>query len=275
MWTSVALAVSLMSVLPGAAKNGKNDPPPPKILHARFVYTGLGMERPNKFLPADDLVLAFDIANLTRDKKTGKVVYAMVLEFLNSQKKRIFKEDNRNIEELDALGGATFATFVSAQVGRDTKPGKYTLRLTIKNRITDKQTVYTRDFVVLKKAFGLVRVQTPAMGFVGQPFEIRFFVEGFEKDEKKMPRLTLRVKIYDDKDRPTLRRPIDLFIPKDLAEGVDAAEQPFFSLRALIRLTRPGTFTIKMIATDQVAKKTVELPYKLTILDPRKYESAK
>jgi hypothetical protein len=125
-----------------------------------------------------------------------------------------------------------------------------------------------------------MRIQTLAVGFVGQPFGIKFSVEGFEKNDKKMPHLTMRVRIYDDqvKDKEragTLVKPIDLFIPKDLAEGVDASEQPYFDLVTLIRLTRPGTFIINMVATDHVAKKTVQLPYRVTVLDPRKYESAK
>jgi hypothetical protein len=150
MWTPVALAVSLMSVLPSAAKDSKEKSlPAPKIVHARFVYCGLGMKRPSQmkrptqFLPGDDLVLAFDIENLSRDKRTGKVVFGMVLEFLNSKGKRIFSEENKNIEELNALGGNTFATFVTGQVGRDTKPGTYKMRLTIKDRITKKKTSTT------------------------------------------------------------------------------------------------------------------------------------
>ena len=222
----------------------------------------------------------FDIENLARDEETGKVVFAMVLEFRNSKGKRIFSEENKNIEELNALGGDTFATFVTGRVGRDTKPGTYTMRLTIKDRITEKQTVYSREFEVRKKAFGLLRIQTLAMGFVGQPFGIKFSVEGFDRDEKKKPRLTLRVRIYDDKVKDekkagTLVRPIEISIPKDLAEEVDAAEQTYFDLGTLIRLTRPGTFTLDMSATDRVSKKNVHILYKVTVLDPRKYESAK
>src|SRR5262249_42353336 len=117
MWTSLALAAGLLTVLPGAAQKPKNEDEtkPPKILHARFLYTGLGMERPSKFLPGDDLVMAFDIENLYRDKKTGKVVFGMVLEFIDSKDKRIFRTENRNLEELNALGGRSFATFVSGQ----------------------------------------------------------------------------------------------------------------------------------------------------------------
>jgi hypothetical protein len=284
MWTSLALAAGLLTVLSGAGQKPKTEDKPtkaPKIVHARFLYTGLGMKRPNKFLPGDDLVMAFDIENLYRDEETGKVVYAMTLEFLDSKEKRIFREENRNIEELNALGGTSFATFVSGRVGRDTKPGKYTLRLTITDRVSKKKTVFKRDFEVLKRKFGLLRVQTSAVGFVGQPFGIKFSVEGFEKDEKsKDPKLTLRVRIYDDavKDPTkggTLVRPIELSIPKDLAEDVVAREQKYFDLVTFIRLTRPGKFTLNLSATDRVTKKTVQIPYKITVLDPREYESAK
>jgi hypothetical protein len=277
MWTSLALAAGLLTVLPGAAQKPKNEDEtkPPKILHARFLYTGLGMERPSKFLPGDDLVMAFDIENLYRDKKTGKVVFGMVLEFIDSKDKRIFRTENRNLEELNALGGRSFATFVSGQVGRDTKPGMYTLRLTFTDRITRKKTVFTKKFEVLKKAFGILRVQTPAVGFAGQPFGIKFSVEGFERDDKKIPHLTMRLRLYDDKDKPTLVRPIDLYIPKDLDEDVDASKLPSFDLGVGIRLTRPGIFTANLIATDHLAKKTVQIPYKITVLDPRKYESSK
>jgi hypothetical protein len=273
MWTSVALAASLMTVMPGGAAKD-NQESKLKISHARFLYSGLGMERDGKFLPGDDLVMGFDIDNLARDAKTGKVVYGIDMEFRDSKDKRAFRRNEPNNEELNALGGTSFATFVLGTIGRDTPPGEYTLQLKVTDQITKKNTKFKRKFEVLKKALGLVRVQIPAMGFVGQPFAIKFSVEGFRKDDRKMPKLTLRVDMMEGKE-PTLVRPIDLYIPKDLDEDVDAAAQKFFDLGAVIRLTRPGKFTILLIATDHVAKKTVRIPYKLTVLDSRKYESAK
>src|SRR5690349_17276155 len=116
MWTSLVCAVSLMSLAPSQADTLS-------ISNARFIYNPLGMERPNKFLPPDGLVLAFDINNLSTDKKTGKVVYGVLLEFNNEKGKRVFTQNNKNIEELNALGGSRLSTFASGLIGRDTTPG--------------------------------------------------------------------------------------------------------------------------------------------------------
>jgi hypothetical protein len=268
MWTTVAVAASLW----GLAASDQDL----KIAHARFTYGMLGMERTNTtFLAPDFIWLSFDIDNLSRDRKTGKFVYSVVLDCLNSKGKRVFGHDDPNIEEIDALGGSTLATYVWVQIGRDTAPGKYTLRLNVTDKVAKKKATWKHDFTIRNKVFGFSRVSVQAVGIASQPTAVLFYVQGFQKNAKKLPNLGVRIRIFDEKRDPTLVRPIIINIPKDLAEGLDPTQLTEVPLQTEFRLSRPGRFTILLEAEDRQAKKSIELRCKITVLDPRKFESPK
>jgi hypothetical protein len=276
MWTSVALTVSLLSVAPAA--NDKL-----KISHARLLYQFqpwhvLGLVRPdNKFLPGDIVGIAYDIENASMDKKTGKVVYSLALELFDSKGKRIYRRANQQIEALNVLNSRRQPSFGVAPIGIDTEPGKYKLKITARDKITDQKAELTQDFEVLKKKFGFIRVYAPTAIFVGTPFELNFTVVGFQKDTRKYPKVTIKVDFIDEKGAYTLVKPIKVEIPKDLGEGAKPEEISAIPMPLQFLPNRAGKFTIKVKATDHIGKKptVIEFEYKVTILDPKKFESGK
>jgi hypothetical protein len=271
MWTTVVAAASLMSL---AAAEGKDL----KIAHARFTHGGItGVERTSTdFLAPDIIWLVFDVENLTRSPRTGKFVYSVTLDCLNSRGRRIFGHDDPHIEDLDALGGTTLATFAWVNIGRDTAPGKYSLRLTVNDKVGRKKAQWKRDFTIRNKGFGFSRVSVLSVGFAGQPARVLFFVQGFEKNARNMPSVKVTIHITDRSGKETLRDPITLSIPRDLGKEVDPRNLlEVGPLETSFRLSRPGKFTILLEAEDRVAKKRVKLPCNITVLDPRQYESSR
>jgi hypothetical protein len=247
------------------------------LTNARFTYGPLGMERTNpKIYPGDSFYLAFDIVNAKTNERTGKIFYDMLLELYDrsgAKEKLIFSQENPN-EALNSLRSSRQPAFASVLISGDQKPGKYQLRLTVTDRSTKKKATLTRDFVVLKKGFGFVQVQAPAMRFVGELFQASLRLEGFDRDAKGAPNLTVEMTILDEDGKETLPKPVTMKVPKDL-ENVKPEEIVTLPLQYAIPLNKAGKFRVLLRATDHKAKKTVELPLKFTVLDPAKYESAK
>jgi hypothetical protein len=266
MWTSFACAVGLMALAPGQADRLK-------LTNARFTYGPLGMEHTiTKIVPGDAFYLAFDIENAKARNNT--INYDMLLEFVDSKDKVIFSQNNENNKVLNLLAGSRQPSYASVVIGTDTKPGKYTLRVTVRDRIAKKRARLTREFEVIKKTFAIVQLQAQAMRFVREPFQLVFRVEGFERNTKKLPEIVVTMTIVDEAGKATMAKPITMKLPpEDLSDEVEPQNVTSWPVQLAFPLNRAGKFTIKLEATDKVAKKTIKLPYKITVLDTRKYES--
>src|SRR5262249_43563909 len=119
MRMTVALAVAL-SLAPSQA--GKL-----ALTHARLTQCLLGPVPPDaKLLPGDSLFLAFDIDGLQADA-TGKAQYSVGMAVANSQGKVQFKQEPRNLEAINALGGSRLPGHAHIDIGVDQPPGEYTL----------------------------------------------------------------------------------------------------------------------------------------------------
>ncbi len=271
MWSSVAVAVTLLGLAPAQAEGVK-------LTNVRLLYSNLGMERPDaKFQPGDFLAVALDIENLTPDAKTGKIAYKYTFA-INDSKGKLVIEEEQPAESLDALGGNRLPAFFGYGIATDQRPGKYVFKLTVTDKVAKKAkpVSITREFHVLKKQFGFVRIVIPAVGFVGQPFAINYTITGFERDGKNVPDFSAGLSIKDAAGKPTLVKAPTTRIPKDLPEEVKPEEVPgLVPMNYPFTLNRAGQFTILLKATDHKGKKTVELTYVLTVIDPRKYETNK
>src|SRR5262245_39213728 len=173
MWTSFACAVSLLALAPSQSGSLK-------LSNARFTFGLLGMERTDTKVQAGDvLYLAFDIENAKVNEKTGKVRYDMLFELIDSKGKLFYSRDSTNQEVLNAFKSNRQPALANVVIGRDQKPGKYTVQVTVTDKIAKKKAVLKRDFQVVKKAFGIVQFQSPAVSFVGLPLVVQGFLEGF------------------------------------------------------------------------------------------------
>jgi hypothetical protein len=271
MWATLAFAVAVTtSTVP--AQGG-----PLKLSNARATYGFLGAPRAeNAVLPGDVYFITFDIENLTM-KDDGEVTYKMGLELINDKNKVLFGEEPQEKKARNSLGGKSLPAFAATEVGTNTPPGKYTVKVTVidPNVKGDRgtQTLETK-FEVLPAGFGIVRLNTvylsapvtaPPVLVPGQSILVNFSVVGFEraKGGDKQPGLGIQMRVVDDAtNKPVLDKPIEDQVPaKDRKVPEDLNAIP---ISMPLDVNRTGKFTIELQVTDRVnttAKPvTVKLP---------------
>jgi hypothetical protein len=243
-----------------------------QLTNQRTTYGVLGPTRPSegKLSPGDAFSVAFDIENL-RANDDGEVLYSMAMELTDSKGKIQFKQDPSQLKALNTLGGHRLPAFAQVDIGFEQPSGQYNLKVTVTDRRTKKEKSFTRPFEVGPAAFGLVRLSTssdpggqiaaPTIGVPGQSVWVHFYTVGFKRGAKDEPNLAVEMRLYDEKNEPTLPKPIPGEI-KELPKGVNAVPWDF-----VLVLNRPGKFTAKLKAIDRVANKTAELSFPVTVLD--------
>jgi hypothetical protein len=270
MWTRLVI-IGVFALAPLQA--GKLE-----LNNVRPTFGVLGAPRPDtKVLPGDIFWLAFDMDNV-KVAADGKAVYSMGVEFLQDGKVLVGEKDkDRPLTAENSLGGNRLPVFAKAEVGLDTKPGEYTMRVTVTDHTAKASAVVERKFQVQPVTFGLVRVGTsydpaanmpaPMVGVPGQFMHVNFVVVGFDRDKsKKQPNLHVEMTMLDDKGKPVLATPEsgdvpDKKNPNNVPENFRAIPMQF-----PLTLNRPGKFTVELKATDLITKKTATARFPLTVL---------
>src|SRR5687768_12268966 len=104
MWTTMLVAAAL-----GLAPNQGG---PLTLTNVRLTYGALGAPRAEgKLLPGDQVFITFDIEGITAGAG-GKVLYSMTTEILDAAGKTLFKQEPRELEAVNALGGKSLPAFV-------------------------------------------------------------------------------------------------------------------------------------------------------------------
>jgi hypothetical protein len=269
MWTTIPLMLAL-SLAPG--QGGKLD-----LTNARVTYGLLGADRSEKkFLPVDLLYIAFDIENISVDDE-GKVVYSMGMEIVDSKDKTIYKGEPRKLEAYNSLGGNRVPASAYVELNADQPPGEYTVKVTVTDEVAKASKTLTHKFELGKKDFGMVRLQTtyddqgmfaaPPRGVPGQSLWFNFLVVGFDRGSSKQPDVHVEMVVLDDKDKETVKKPF----AGDVNEKSEKVPEKVIALPMQFRLTlnRPGKFTVKLRATDRIAKKTAEISFPVTVVEPK------
>ena len=267
MWSTLALATAL-TLAPHAGGDLK-------LTNDRATYGVLGATRTeNKLLPGDVYYITFDIENLDVGED-GRVLYSMGMELLNSKGRPEYSQEPRDLEARNDLGGNRMPGFAAAEVGTDTAPGEYTIKVTVTDRRSKKSDTLTRKFEVLPKDFGLVRtyltyfsqtpVPAPPLAVAGQAILVNCHVVGFMRDKTSdQPNIGLEMTILDEQGSPvpTLKKPITdevtMNVPKNLAA---------LPISMPVQLNRPGKFLVKLRATDRGNNKTAEVSIPLQVLE--------
>jgi len=256
-----------------------------EITKVRSVYGPFGGARPvNKFLPGDMIFLAYQIDGLTMEADTGYVKYDIKIEVIDSSDKVIFKRENNPTQLHLHLGGARVSERAQVALGVEQAPGKYSLRVTVTDLGAGKEKAppaksFTYDFEVLKRDFALVAPSLPSvvttLGFQGQrDLTAGCVLVGMARNAKKIPDVELRMRIFDDKGKPTLPKPFvaDLLkiLPdaKDLPPDFDITKQEAIFLPFPVVIHRAGDFTVEIEAYDRIAKKTAKVTFPLKVLEP-------
>lgn len=265
MWAALALTTAALSLAP-AQGNAL------KLNNVRTTYGVLGPERKDsKVLPGDVLVVAFDIDGL-KVEDDGRVKYAMGTELTRKgAAKPEFKQDPQDLVAVNTLGGSTLPVNAYAIIGTDTKPGQYTFKVTIKDRGANTTTTLTKDFEVVDKALGFVRVRltnlsfepAPPIAVPGQRLLLNCSLIGFQTDKQtKLPHVTFEMQVYDAAGKATLAKPFKGDIKTEVKETPDM--MTFLPIN--LELNRAGKFKVTIKATCNITKKTTEQSIDLNVI---------
>ncbi|GIW79508.1 MAG: hypothetical protein KatS3mg105_1315 [Gemmatales bacterium] len=266
MWTTLAFVTTLVLA---PAQTGEL-----RLTNARATYGVLGAPRKdNRVLPGDFYFITFDIENLLVDSE-GKIHYSMGMELINPDNEIEYKKtpQERPITQYNVLGGTKIPAFAHAQTGVETKPGIYTLKVTVIDRLSKQQASLERKFEVIKPAFGLVELSTsydkdgifsaPPMGVTGQSLFVNFWAVGFARNAKGQPHIQLEMTIKDATGKMTHPKPITgefTEIPKGWKR---------LPMQFPLSLNRTGRFTVTIKATDLIGgKKVDQISFPITVVE--------
>jgi hypothetical protein len=217
-------------------------------------------------LPGDVLFFTFDIDGLAVDPKTKKVSYETTLQLLDAKDKVLDTIPTPANPVVPILGGNSMPGDLYVKIGDNQPPGKYTIQMTIEDKIGKSAKAFKYPFTVLKQGFGIIRAAAPAVGFHGQHHVLQFQLVNLTLDKKKQPSGEVVIRILDDKKNP-IGEATKMMLPRDLPDGTDLEKLNLVAVPYSIYLNRPGRFTVEVVATDKNGDKTDRLSYPLTVLD--------
>jgi hypothetical protein len=260
MWKMPVAVLVLLTWLAGPASALE-------LKNLRATYGPFGKERAdNKFLPGDAVFVYFEMTDIQADPKTHIAHFQIVMDLLDSKGNLIFNQNKSDQAEL-ALGGNQLPTFADVVLGIDQQPGKYSLKLTVRDLLAKTTKEISYGLEVLPANFGVVRVFSPAAGFTGTNNMVTFAVIGMGRDSKNRPNVDVHMRVLDDAGKAM--KSATFLIPKDLPdESLSKIEaSKFLDLQFPFFLNRPGRFTIEVEAIDTLAKKTSTVRLPLTVVD--------
>lgn len=257
-------ALVVLCMAPGLA-------PALEIKNVRPSFGPMGARRTEtKFLPGDVLWINYDIDGLTFDKNTGKASYETKLEFLKGNGEVLFERKTPN-EVTAQLGGTRMPGDLHVIMGQNLDPGKYTVKLTVTDRLAKESKAVIYPIEVLPAAFGFVGVMAPAVGLPGQHYlaEVSLVGWGVDKTSKK-PNVEITFRVLDQNEKPVARES-KIILPDDIPAGVDIDKVQHVPLPYPLYLNRTGQFYIDIVAIDKNAKNAknaqIQMRYPLTVLD--------
>lgn len=260
MFTTIAL-LTFLGAAPG--QSGLS------LTHVRSTHGLLGPERrKDAVAPGDIYFLCFDIDGIRVDPE-GKVRYGMSIELSDSSGKVVFRQLPKEQEARVSLGGASLPAHAQLDVGLDTPPGDYKLKLTIKDLASGQEKGLSRNLKVLPKDFALVRVvptldpeahYTASVFVCGQGVWVQCSAVGFARGSDKQPNVVFQMRVLDGSGNPTLAKPITESPPKDLPANISGLQMGF-----PLTLNRSGKFTIELQATDRISGKKASISFPIVV----------
>lgn len=241
-----------------------------ELKNVRATFGPSGAARPdNKFLPGDYLFMTYEIDDLGLDPKTGKARYVTTLEVVDAKGESVFKKDTP-VEAEPMLGGSVLPGDLNVIMGRDQKPGKYQVKLTVTDRVSKQTKNFTYPFELLPKGFGMVGVAAQVVGVPGQQYQAMFNLTDLGLDGKKQPNVEVTMRILEEGSKKPVVKPVVSVLPRDLPEDIDLQKANFVPMQFPIYLNRPGSFVLEVDANDKVSQKRATLRIPLTVIDLNK-----
>ena len=260
MWTTIAFLTVLNAA---AADSGLS------LTHVRSTHGLLGPQRRNETLaPGDMYYLCFDINGIRVDDQ-GKVRYSMSIETSDSAGKVVFRQAAKEQEVRVSLGGDSVPAHARLDIGLDTPPGDYRIKVSVKDLASGREQSLTRELKVLAKDFALVRTTVapdidgryPAAVFAcGQGVWVQAHAVGFAPDRDKKPNVVFEMRVLDENGKPTLADAVTGTPPKDESAGLSGLPMAF-----PLTLNRPGKFTVEVQATDRISGKKAKMSLPIVV----------
>ena len=277
MWATLALMSALSST---PAQGGQLE-----LKNVRVTYGILGQERKDTtYLPGDLVVLAFDMEGL-QVAPDGIVKYSTSMELIGKdpmtgKPKTHFKQDPQEMTTVNTLGGSRLPSFALAEIGTDTAPGEYTMKVVVTDVAAKKSVPLEHKFEVKPTTFGIVRPGftfidmnergrgapqiAPPVGGPGQNLLLNFAVVGFElKGQTQNPNVTVTMEVKDENGKG---------VEKPFSGKVENLDDNFKKLRYIpfnfpMQLNRSGKFKIVLKATDTHTGKTATQSLDLKVIE--------
>jgi len=261
-------SVLLCSFLSLGAQEGKLE-----ITNPRATFGHLGAVRPKGkgILPGDVASFTFDIQNL-KFGADGKASYSVAIEVRNGEGELFFKQAPFNSVAQNFFGGNSLPCSAQVEIPLTAKPGTYSWRVTIHDRLANQDAVATGTGQVLPADFGIVRLGTyadsegkvpvPPVGVVGSTLYVNFAAVGFARGGKdKQPDLAVEMKIRNEKGEVTTTKPIVGHVKSDIPDSLK-----IIPLQYALTLNRPGNYTVELTARCELCEKTVTVTFPVRIL---------
>ncbi|MCS7046864.1 MAG: hypothetical protein NZO58_10950 [Gemmataceae bacterium] len=245
-----------------------------EITEPRPTYGHLGATRPKGkgILPGDVAHFSFSVKNLKNDEK-GRASYSIAIEVYDPSGTLFYKQEPYNSIAQNFLGGNELPCAASVEIPLNAKPGTYSWKVTITDRLTGKNQSLNGSGKVLPADFGLIRVGTYAdakgevpihpTAVVGSTIYLNFAAVGFGRDKKNQPDLSVEMKILDENGKPTTPQPI-----KGNIKNFDESAR-IIPLQHAITLNRTGRYTIELSARCELCGKSssVTIPVRVVSIE--------
>jgi hypothetical protein len=239
------------------------------VTDVHATYGVLGPPRPDtKFLPGDELFLSFAIqgAKVSPDRK---ILYSIGMEVTNQMGKVQTKQLPQDLEAEVPSGGPGLPACATVPIGLDQEPGKYTIKLSVTDRIASATRELSRTFEILPPAFGLVRLQitkdpegkipVPSLQ-KGRTACINFVAVGFGRSpSSKQPQISVVMRVLDASGR-VVEKPFKGEIGKEVPANARS-----YPMLADLEVNRTGKFTIELTANDHATRKTSNISFPVTV----------
>ena len=227
------------------------------------TYGPNGAERPTEVFPGDTFYVKArlsGIATQSDGKPNGFIVAALYRPAPNTVP--VFQLPRYDINDKIILGGDSTTQFLHFYLPRDIDPGKYFIRVYVSDEISGENTIKELPFDVLPRtAFGVINLAychdsnhlIPACVTitVGEVIYLNANFVGFDTATGET-HVTCKLTILDT--NKTVVFEAEEFDVRRPAPAVESA----IPVNYILKIDRAGKFMVKLEATDQIAKKSVE-----------------
>jgi hypothetical protein len=263
LWSGLA---ALILAIPASAKL--------EIVNIKAVYGPLGPERPDQnkleVYPGEELFFKYAATGVAIDEK-GNFKGNVRVKIIDSDGKAVSDQPSR-IQGLLALGGATLQGTARIAFAPTAAKGKYKVVVSITDTLREESAEFQREVNLKATEFAVVnprffydkenKIPAPAGGQVNQTLFFRTQVIGFDKSDKKI-RTKMSLQFLDKKGKEIMPQPVTALVATDKEDQVAMATVLTFN--GNISMNRAGEFTMRMVFTDEIAKKEVKFETVLNV----------